>query len=79
MKFGEPNMTQKELKITIPENLDYSGLFDDLFEEYTVSHTLVRVKTTNLGSLYQLLYEITLKDKSKEKELIDKIRCRTVI
>jgi len=76
VKFAEPKKASKELKITIPENLDYSGLFDDLFEEYTQKHNLIRVKTTNLGSLYQLLYEITLTDEKKEKEFIDKIRCR---
>jgi len=75
-KFAEPKMLQKELKITIPENLDYMGLFDDLFQEYTSSYSLIRVRTTNLGSLYQLFYEITLNDQKQEKELIDKIRCR---
>lgn len=75
-KFAEPKMLNKELKITIPENLDYTGLLDDLFKEYTSSYTLVRVRTTNLGSLYQLFYEITLNDQKQEKELIDKIRCR---
>ncbi len=76
VKFAEPKKASKELKITIPENLDYTGLFDDLFSEYTLKHSLVRVKTSNLGSLYQLFYEITLKDETLEKEFIDKIRCR---
>lgn len=75
-KFAEPKMLNKELKITIPETLDYTGLFDDLFKEYTSSYSLIRVRTTNLGSLYQLFYEITLNDQNQEKELIDKIRCR---
>ena len=75
-QFAEPKMLNKELKITIPENLDYTGLFDDLFNEYTSNYKLVRVRTTNLGSLYQLFYEITLNDPAQEKELIDKIRCR---
>lgn len=74
--FAEPKMLNKELKITIPENLDYTGLFDDLFNEYTSSYKLIKVRTTNLGSLYQLFYEITLNDQKQEKELIDKIRCR---
>lgn len=74
--FGEPKHRNKELKITIPENLDYTGLFDDLFKEYTSKYSLVRAKTTNMGSLYQLFYEITLIDEKSEKELIDKIRCR---
>lgn len=74
--LGEVKQLNKELKVTIPENLDYTDLFDDLFEEYTTSNKLVKVRTTNLGSLYQLFYEITLKDEKKEKELIDKVRCR---
>lgn len=74
--FGEPKYRNKELKITIPENLDYTGLFDDLFKEYTSKYSLVRAKTTNMGSLYQLFYEIILINEKSEKELIDKIRCR---
>lgn len=66
----------KTLTVTIPEDLDYTGVFDDLWKEYTVSSELVRVKTTNLGSLFRLTYQITLRDPSREKELIDKLRCR---
>lgn len=65
-----------ELKITIPESLNYSHIFDDIFEKYTKSHKLVRVKTTNLGSMYQLFYQIELKNDDQEKEMIDEIRCR---
>ena len=66
----------KTLNITIPEDLDYTGVFDDLFAEYTRSHELVRVKTTNLGSLFKLTYHVELRDAAREKEMIDKIRCR---
>ena len=66
----------KTIKITIPEDLDYTNVFKDLFEEYTNSCELIRVKTVNLGSMFKLTYDITLKDSSKEKEFIDKIRCR---
>lgn len=66
----------KELKVTIPESLNYSDIFDDIFEKYTKSHTLYRVKTTNLGSMYQLFYRIELKDDAIEKEMLDDIRCR---
>lgn len=65
-----------ELKITIPESLNYSHIFDDIFEKYTKSHKLTRVKTTNLGSMYQLFYHIELKNDDQEKEMIDEIRCR---
>ena len=67
---------EKTLKITIPENLDYIGLFDDLFAEYTSASELVSVRTTNMGSLYNLHYHITLKSADIEKALIDAIRCR---
>lgn len=68
--------TYKMLTITIPEDLDYSGVFDDVFKEYTTSHTLTHVKTTNMGSMFRLTYSISLRDVTKEKEMIDKLRCR---
>lgn len=67
---------EKTLNITIPENLDYNGVFDDIFEEYLKSAELISVKTSGLGSLYKLKYDITLKDPAKEKEMIDALRCR---
>lgn len=66
----------KTFSITIPEDLDYSGVFDDIFAEYTVSHDLARVKSTNMGSMFKLTYNAVLRDASREKEMIDKIRCR---
>lgn len=66
----------KTLTITMPEDLNYVGIFDDLFEKYTKSHEMIRVKTTNMGSLFRVSYNVTLKDPTKEKELIDEIRCR---
>ena len=66
----------KAFTITIPEDLDYSGVFDDIFAEYTCSHNLVRVKTTNMGSMFKLTYHVELSDVTREKEMIDKIRCR---
>ena len=66
----------KTVSITIPEDLDYSGVFDDIFAEYTVSHDLARVKSTNMGSMFKLTYNVVLRDVSREKEMIDKIRCR---
>lgn len=74
--FAESEAAQRELKITIPESLDYSGVFDDLFKEYTDKAILSKVKTTNMGSLYELTYTIVIKNIALEKELIDKIRCR---
>ena len=73
--FGESRTKEKELKITIPENLDYTGIFDDLFETYTASHQLVAVKTTNMGSMYDLTYYVEMAEDA-EKKFIDEIRCR---
>lgn len=67
---------ERRLKITIPENLDYNGIFDDLFSEYTQSAILETVRVTNLGSLYELQYQIRIKDPAREKEFLDKIRVR---
>ena len=66
----------KSFKIVIPEDLDYTGVFEEIFEEYTSSCELVSVKTINMGSLFRLTYDVILKDPAKEKELIDKLRCR---
>lgn len=75
-RFGETRRMEKELKVTIPESLDYSGIFDDLFAAYTSRSEMISVKTTQMGSLYQLHYRIELKEPAKEKELLDAIRCR---
>lgn len=64
------------LGITVPESLCFSTEFDDLFGEYTKSHRLIKVKTTNMGSLYKLSYKIELKDRKRTQEFIDKLRCR---
>lgn len=66
----------KTLNITIPEDLDYSEVFEPVLREYASSVELTRVKTTNMGSLFRLTYDITLRDPAKEKELIDALRCR---
>ena len=78
LEFGAGNKKNlyKTLNVMIPEDLDYTGVFDDIFTEYTIEHNLSRVKTTNMGSLFRLTYDITLKDAAGEKEMIDKIRCR---
>lgn len=74
--FGETGKAQRQLKITIPENLDYDGLFDDIFQQYTKSHELIRVRTTNMGTLYELTYMVELKSAQPDKRFIDDIRCR---
>lgn len=66
----------KSIRVMIPEDLDYTGVFDGIFEEYTNSCELVNVKTTNMGSMFRLTYDVVLKDPEREKELIDKLRMR---
>ena len=67
---------RKTLKITIPEDLDYTDVFDDLFKEYTRDCVLVRVKTANMGSMFKLTYDLTLRQPKREKEFVDKLRER---
>ncbi|MBR2695675.1 DUF4956 domain-containing protein [Candidatus Saccharibacteria bacterium] len=64
------------LEIVIPEDLDYTHVFDAEFKKYTTSHELVRSKTTNMGSLYQLTYDVCLKKSANEKEFLDAIRVK---
>jgi len=73
---AKSEVVNKTIKITIPEDLDYTGAFDDIFAEYTKKNELVKVKTTNMGSMFRLTYNVTLKDATKEKEMIDRIRER---
>ncbi len=74
--FGAGSAAERELKITIPENLDYEELFDDLFRKYTKNAELDRVKTTNMGTLYELSYKILLRDSHETKQFMDEIRTR---
>ena len=76
LRFGQRGSGERILKITIPENLDYEGLFDDLFDQYTRVHTLVKVKTSNMGTLYELEYRVTLRSDSVPKAFLDALRCR---
>ncbi|MBP3204499.1 MAG: DUF4956 domain-containing protein [Lachnospiraceae bacterium] len=68
--------TGKTLHITIPENLDYTNVFDEIFAEFTKNCEMVNVKTTNMGSLFKLTYQVELKENVSEKDFIDKLRCR---
>ena len=75
-RFGEKKAIDKALKVTIAENIDYTTIFDDLFAQYTSKTSLEYVKTTNLGSMYELHYMVVLKDIQEEKQFIDELRCR---
>ena len=76
--FGEEKNGDRHrtMHITVPESLEYAGAFDDIFDTYTESRRLVHVKTTSLGSLNRLTYDITLRRAGEEKAFIDALRCR---
>lgn len=78
LDFGEKKNAAlyKTMRITIPEDLDYDGVIEPLLREYTDSFELAEVKTTNMGSLFRLTYDLKLRKTGIEKELIDKLRCR---
>ena len=74
--FLEPNKKQRVLKIVIPEDLDYEEVFEEIFKKYTSRADLTRMKTMNMGSLYKLTYDITMKNGVKEKDFLDEIRVK---
>ena len=74
--FLEPNTYNRTLKIVIPEDLDYDEVFEDIFEKYTTNAELVRMKTMNMGSLYKLTYNVSMKHGVKEKAFLDEIRVK---
>ncbi len=76
LNFGTVVTKERELRITIPEDLNYNGIFDDLFLAYTRHIYLERVRTTNMGTMYELSYRLEMRDPEKEKEFIDELRCR---
>ena len=74
--FLEPNKKQRVLKIVVPEDLDYEEVFNDIFEKYTSRADLTKMKTINMGSLYKLTYDVTMKSDVKEKDFLDEIRVK---
>lgn len=75
-KFFDNKNREKILKIIIPEDMDYENIFDDIFKKYLNSYSLENIKTTNMGSLFELTYMINEKNNISEKELLDEIRIR---
>ena len=73
--FGKPAQPGKRLCVAVPEDLQFDGMFDEVLGRYAESFELTEVRTTNMGSLYQLEYEIRLRQAGLEKPLIDEIRC----
>jgi uncharacterized membrane protein YhiD involved in acid resistance len=74
--FGETNTIEKKLTIVVPEDVDYTNIFDDIFAQYARSYMLEKSKTTNMGSLFELVYRVVLKNDTNEKQFIDKIRIK---
>jgi hypothetical protein len=74
--YGVSKQKEKRLKIVIPEDMNYYGAFEDLFTKYTNHHEMLKVKTTNMGTLFELHFDIILKEDAAEKEFIDSLRCR---
>lgn len=75
-KFGAKKAAQKLLKVTIPENLGYEEAFDEIFKQFKIDYELRKVRTTELGSLYELVYSVTIDHLTNQKEFLDAIRCR---
>jgi hypothetical protein len=75
-KYGKTKDVMKLLKITVPENLDFSHAFDDILQKYTLSSKLRKIRTSDLGSLFEVSYTIKIKEDTNEKEFIDELRCR---
>lgn len=74
--FGGSSDYKKQLRITIPENLNYMTVFDDVFEKYLSENVLRKVKTTNMGTMFELTYECRMKDDNTQKQFIDELRVR---
>jgi uncharacterized membrane protein YhiD involved in acid resistance len=76
IRFGAKRSTQKLLKIMVPEDLGYEEAFNEVFQQFEVGYELKKVKTTELGSLFELVYVISMNEATSQKELIDALRCR---
>ena len=74
--FGTRDAHRKQLRITIPENLNYMVVFDDIFDKYLSENVLRKVKTTNMGTMFELTYECRIKDEREQKQFIDELRVR---
>lgn len=74
--FGKPQGPEKVLRVTVPEDLEYDGVFDDVLARYTREYELTEVQTTNMGSLFQLEYAVRMREPGLEKRMIDEVRCR---
>lgn len=76
LRFGDQDESHRRLRVTMPEDLDYTNVYDDVFAEFTTQAELRKVKTTNLGSMFELQYDVTLRDPGQEKRFLDALRTR---
>lgn len=76
LSFGESAAREKRLTVLVPEDIDYTNVFDDVFAAYTSKNFLEKAKATNMGSLFELVYRVELKNEVNEKEFIDKLRVK---
>lgn len=76
VKFGADKTARKLLKVTIPENLEYEEAFDEIFKKFKIDYELRKVRTTELGSLYEVVYAVTIDRQTNQKEFLDAVRCR---
>ena len=76
LRFGDQDENHRRLRVTMPEDLDYTNVYDDVFAEFTTQAELRKVKTTNLGSMFELQYDVTLRDPGQEKRFLDALRTR---
>jgi hypothetical protein len=76
LRFGQQSTTQRLLKVTIPEDLGYEEAFAEVFRSFDIAYELKKVRTTELGSLYELVYAVTMENNANQKAFLDAIRCR---
>lgn len=76
VKFGAPKGKTMQLKITVPEDLNYEGVFEEVLSEFAISYDLERVRTRDFGSLFELYYRVQLKPEANQKSFLDELRCR---
>lgn len=74
--YAKKKDDERQLRITVPESLDFDNIFDEVLSEYTTSYTLEHIKTTHMGTLFELTYSIEMKDESKTKAFMDELRAR---
>ena len=76
INFGTPKGKSMQLKITVPEDLNYEGVFEEVLNEFATSYAIERVRTRDFGALFELYYIVNLKPDADQKKFLDELRCR---